>query len=145
MKPVITWIVLANARSTRVVTHQGPGKGLAALDGKIWYADKPSEPRDQAGVGHSIAGPGIAAVEQSDARLINDTRFAKKIVAQLSKDYQAKSFDRLILVSGPHMLGLLRAEIDGVLKRALIGAIAKDLSAQPMEKIETHLGELIAI
>ena len=145
MKPTITWIVLANARSARVVTHQGPGKGLTALLGKNWHAAEVSMPRDKAGVGHSSAGPGVAAVEQSDAKLINDTRFAKEIVTQLSKDHQAKKYDRLILVSGPHMLGLLRAEIGGSLSAALIGEIPKDLSVQSLDQIETHLGELIAI
>jgi len=49
------------------------------------------------------------------------------------------------LVSGPHMIGLLRAEIDGPLSAALLGEIPKDLSAQSLDQIETHLGELIAI
>ena len=145
MKPTITWIVLANARTARVVTHQGPGKGLTALAGKTWQAAEASVPRDRTGVGHSSAGPGVAAVEQSDAKLINDTRFAKEIVAQIAKDYLVKKFNRLILVSGPHMMGLLRAEIDGPLSAALLGEIPKDLSAQSLDQIETHLGELIAI
>jgi protein required for attachment to host cells len=145
MKPTITWIVLANARTARIVTHQGPGNGLTALAGKTWQAAEASVPRDRAGVGHSSAGPGVAAVEQSDAKLVNDRRFAKEIIAQIAKDYLVKRFNRLILVSGPHMMGLLRAEIDGPLSAALLGEIPKDLSSQSLDQIETHLGELIAI
>jgi protein required for attachment to host cells len=145
MKPIITWVVLANAKATRVLSHQGPGKGLTVVAGKKWQSDKANLPRDKAGVGHSIGGPGVAAVEQSDARLLKDTRFAKEIVADLSKDYQAKRYHRLILASGPHMLGLLRGEIEGPLRKALMGEIPKDLSAIPLDQVEKHLGELIAV
>ncbi len=145
MKPIITWVVLANAKATRVLSHQGPGKGLTVVAGKKWQSDTASLPRDKAGVGHSIGGPGIAAVEQSDAKRLNDIRFAKEIVAVLSKDFHAKKYHRLILVSGPHMLGLLRAEIEGPLRKALIGEIPKDLSATPLDQVEKHLGELIAL
>jgi protein required for attachment to host cells len=145
MKPVITWVVLANAKATRVLSHQGPGRGLTVVAGKKWQSDTAELPRDKAGIGHSIGGPGVAAVEQSDARLLKDTRFAKEIVADLSKDYQAKKYHRLILVSGPHMLGLLRAEIEGPLRKALMGEISKDLSATPLDQVEKRLGELIAV
>lgn len=145
MKPTIVWIVLATARTARVVTHQGLGKGLTALAGKNWHTAEVTLPRGKAGVGHSSAGHGIAAVEQRDAKQINDTRFAKEFVARLVKDYLAKKFDRLILVSGPHILGLLCAEINSPLVADLIGEIPKDLSAQSLDQIETHLGELIAV
>ena len=145
MKPVVTWVVLANARAIRVLSHQGQGNGLTALAGQCWHAPEASMPRDKAGIGHSIAGPGVAAVEQKNATKINDIRFAKEVIAKLSEAYLAKKFDRLILISGPHMLGLLRANIDVPLRAALIGEIAKDLSAQSLTQIEIHLGQLIAI
>ncbi|MCX8226771.1 MAG: host attachment protein [Sulfitobacter sp.] len=145
MKPTITWVVLANTRATKVLSHQGPGKGLMVVAGKKWQADTQSLPRDKAGVGHSIAGPAVSAVEQSDAKKLSDMRLAKEIVADLSKDYQAKKYQRLILVSGPHMLGLLRAEIEAPLRKALIGEIPKDLSAMSVDQVEKHLGELIAV
>ncbi|MGB7242645.1 MAG: host attachment protein [Sulfitobacter sp.] len=145
MKPIVTWVILANARIIRVLSHQGPGKGLAAMADKCWHATEASRPRDKAGMGHSIAGPGVAAVEQTDAKLINDTRFAKEVMAHLSQAYVAKAFDRLILISGPHMLGLMRAEMDAPLHKPLVGEIPKDLSAQSLAQVEAHLGELIAI
>lgn len=145
MKPVVTWVLLANARTARVLEHRGLGKGLTALAGQTWSADAPRAPRDKAGVGHSIAGPGIAAVAQSDLQKLNDASFAKTLVGHLSRARQDAKFDRLILIAGPHMLGLLRQDLDASLRAVLSGEISKDLSNQTLADVETHLGELIAL
>ncbi len=145
MKPVVTWVLLANARAARVLENKGMGKGLTALAGQAWSADAARAPRDKAGVGHSIAGPGVAAVEQPDLQKLNDAHFAKDLVEHLTKARQDTKFDRLILIAGPHMLGLLRQDLDTPLRAVLLGEIPKDLSNQPLADIENHLGELIAI
>lgn len=145
MKPIVTWVVLANAKTVRVVAHNGPGKGLTALAGEIWHATEILTANDKAGFGHSIAGPGVAAVQQTNRKLVHDTLFAKEVIDHLSKDCVSKKFDRLILISGPHMLGILRASLDGPLRAALVGEIPKDLSAQSLIDVETHLGEFIAV
>ena len=145
MKPVVTWIVLANARSAKVIAHHGPGKGLTPVRDQTWTAPEPSLPQDKAGVGHSIAGPGVAAVEQTDLQEINDVRFAKTVVEQVAKAHLGKQFDRLILIAGPHMLGLLRASLDTSLRAVLLGELPKDLSNQPLKSVEDHLGALIAV
>ena len=145
MKPIITWVVVGNARTISVLAHQGSGNGLTAVADQQWHAPEIAASKDRAGVGHSIAGPGIAAVEQTDSKLVHDTRFAKEAVSHLSAAYLSKKFDRLIVVAGPYMLGLLRENLDAPLREALIGDIPKDLSAQSLTDIETHLGELMAV
>ena len=74
-----------------------------------------------------------------------ENRFAKEVIDGLSEARRRKRFDRLVLIAGPHMMGLLRANLNGPLSAVLIGEIPKDLSAQPLGDIETHLGELIAV
>lgn len=145
MKPVVTWIVLANARRAYVVANRGPGKGLAAVEGNLWHAEPASEHADRAGVGHSIAGPGVTAVEQGDSQHYADTKFAKEIVAHLAKALSRQRFDRLVIVAGPHMLGLMRDALTGPLNDVLIAEVSKDLSALPIERLETHLGDVIAV
>lgn len=145
MKPVVTWVVVANARAARVLAHLGPGKGVSAVSNQSWQAPEAPMLRDKAGIGHSIAGPGVAAVEQTQPQALNDSRFAKDVIGHLSEACLAKKFDRLILISGPYMLGLLRSNLDAPLRAALLGEIPKDLSAQPLEDVETHLGKLIAV
>lgn len=145
MKPVVTWVVLANARTIRVLAHRRTGKGLAAMARQMWHAPDVSLPNDKAGVGRSIAGPGVSAVQQTDPKEVNDWMFAKEVTDQLVKAHQSKAFDRLVLVLGPHMLGLLCANMGTALHAILLGEIPKDLSMQPIADVETHLGELLAI
>jgi len=145
MKPVVTWIVLANSRTAQVYAHHGPGKGVLPIDGLSWEAPEPRKPDDKRGVGHSIAGPGVAAVEQTDPQKLNDALFAKTIMEHIAKAQKGKRFDRLILVSGPHMLGLLRANVEPALQAVHLGDVPKDLSNQPLSVMERNLGELIAV
>lgn len=145
MKPVVTWVVMANARSAKVLANHGPGKGLVPVSGQLLTAPETRLPRDEAGVGHSIAGPGVAAVEQTDLQEINDARFAKTVIAHVKTAHDAKRFDRLILIAGPHMLGLLRANLDAALRAVLLGEMPKDLSNQPPGAVEDRLAALLAL
>ena len=145
MKPVVTWIVLANTREVSVLVNRGPGKGLVPLAGKYWEAEDVNTPRDKPGVGHSIAGPAVSAVESTDHKRHSSELFAHEVMRQLSNSLAAKEFDRLVLVSGPMMLGLLRKSMDDHVRKTLVDEIAKDLSALPIRALETHLGEVMAI
>lgn len=145
MKPIVTWVVLANARVAYVFAHMGPGNGLTAVGDQSRHAPDIPMPRDKAGVGHSIGGPGVSAVAQKSPKELADNRFAKVIVDGLSDACRRNRFDRLVLIAGPHMMGLLRANLNAPLSDVLIGEIPKDLSSQPIGDIETHLGELIAV
>lgn len=145
MKPVVTWVVLANARSAKVLEHLGPGKGLRSLNGHDWTAPETDLPKDRAGMGHSIAGPGRAAVEQTDPKEAVDAHFAKTIIDDITKAQSAKKFDRLVLIAGPHMLGVLRSNLGPALRSAIIGEMPKDLLSQPVKVVESHLGDVIAV
>ncbi|MFK7878269.1 host attachment protein [Roseobacter sp.] len=145
MKPIVTWVVLANARVANVYAHMGPGNGLTAVGDQSRHAPEIPMPRDKAGVGHSIGGPGVSAVAQKSPKEMAENRFAKEVIDGLSEACRRKRFDRFVLIAGPHMMGLLRAHLKGPLSAVLIGEIPKDLSAQSIGDIETHLGELIAV
>jgi protein required for attachment to host cells len=145
MKSIVTWVVLANTRNASVLVNLGPGKGISPLQGCYWNAEVSPEFRDKAGIGHSIAGPSTAAVDDGDLQLESDRRFAKQVTQDLEQAFASKKFDRLIIISGPRMLGLLRASLSNQLRAGLNGEIAKDLSALPLNVIEKHLGEVIAV
>lgn len=145
MKPTVTWVVLVNARCAKVLENRGPGKGLCVVEDKVWEADPPGRNRDEPGVGHSIAGPGMAAVAQTDPKHKADVIFAKTISQHLLESLTKKEFERLVLVSGPHMLGLMRSAIGAQLEAVLVGEIPKDLSVQPIDAVEKHVGEITAV
>ena len=144
MKPIVTWVILVNARDAHVVVNTGPGKGLFVLEDKAWSAKPATGYSSEAGTGHSIAGPGISAVDQGDPQGHADQVFAKDIVHDLGAALAKKKFDRLVIASSPHMLGLMRKALTRPLQGVLVAEIPKDLSALPMNRLQTHLDEVIA-
>ncbi|NNE82125.1 MAG: host attachment protein [Silicimonas sp.] len=143
MKPIVTWVLVANTRNVSVYENRGPGKGLVELSDMKFRPVKADLPRDKAGVGHSIAGHGLSAVEQSDPQEKLDARFARDVAAEISLALGNHKFNRLIVAAGPHMLGLLRGALDEPVKAALIGEIDKDLSNQTAEAVARHIEQFI--
>ena len=145
MKPIVTWVVLANARDAQVLENRGPGKGLQSLPEMAKTAVAARQYSSEPGLGHSIAGPGTSAVDQGDPQEQADIQFAKDVIAGLHRAHGKGRFDRLVLIAGPHMLGLLRKALTPGLQSAITGEIAKDLTAAPDDAVARTVGEIIAI
>lgn len=144
MKPIVTWVVIANTRNVSVLVNRGPGTGLELLDGVGWQSAEAEDPRDRAGSSHSIAGHSSDSVEQSDPQQKVDKAFAGQVVQHLGQALSSGLYDRLIVSAGPHMLGLLREHYDTRLRAALIGEVAKDLTDQSTEAVMAHIEDIIA-
>lgn len=65
------------------------------------------------------------------------TNFAREVAHRIEADRVAHRFDRLVLVAGPRMLGLLREELPQSCRDMLAAEIAKDLTAQTPATIGT--------
>jgi protein required for attachment to host cells len=74
------------------------------------------------------------------------TLFAKEVARKIETDRARNEFDRLVLVAGPKMLGLLRQSLSNPTQSMLAGSISKDilrqgpeviLKAVPIEAFET--------
>lgn len=75
------------------------------------------------------------------------TLFAKEVARQIETGRARNEFDRLVLVAGPKMLGLLRQSLSPPTQSMLAGEISKDilrhgpdviLKAVPIEAFETY-------
>lgn len=75
------------------------------------------------------------------------TLFAKEVARKIETDRARNQFDRLVLVAGPKMLGLLRQSLSNPTQSMLAGEISKDilhqgpaviLKAVPIEAFETY-------
>lgn len=75
------------------------------------------------------------------------TLFAKEVARRIETDRARNDFDRLVLVAGPKMLGLLRQSLSPPTQNMLAGEIPKDiirqgpeviLKAVPIEAFETY-------
>ncbi len=64
--------------------------------------------------------------------------FASRIAREIERGFQAQEFERLIIMAGPPLLGVLRAALEP-LPRCPTWEIGKDLVRQPLEAISEHL------
>ncbi len=145
MTPIVTWVLVANTRNASVLDNRGPGKGLSRVEGASFQSEQADLPRDKVGVGHSIAGYKVSAVERRNPQAKIDAEFARELSDALSRARAAGKFDRLVVAAGPHMLGLLRAAFDESLRSVLVGELAKDLSSQSPEGVASRVQGFIAV
>ncbi len=145
MKPIVTWIVLANTREAKVVVHHGIGKGLRPESSAAWQAAPAIENADRAGTGHSIGGPGVSAVDQGDPQAHANGIFAKEIAKNLAATRSKGKFDRLVICAAPLMLGLLRKELSDPVRKAIISEIDKDFSDLSIDQLESQLAKVMAV
>lgn len=149
MKPVKTWILIANGARARIVQAEGVGKGIAALPAMVFgqepkkasdiMADRPGRTFDSTGAGrHGMA-------YHSEPERGRERAFAAMLVSKLQRAYEEGKFERLVLVAPPQALGDLREALSLDLTRTLQGTLAKDLTQLPNTKIPKHLEDLMAV
>ncbi|MBF9050455.1 host attachment protein [Roseobacter sp. HKCCD9010] len=144
MKPTITWVLLADAQSARIVMNAGPGKGFSDVPGKQFKAAPPTEYADTPGQGQSSHGPGRAAMTRRDPKAAAAKAFAKRLADDLAEAQRAGHFARLVLVAGPQMLGDLREALSPPVRAALLGELDKTLTEVALADLPEHLADILA-
>ena len=147
MKPVRTWIVIADGARARIVKNTGPGRGVEA-DAELVFrsehqklqeimADKPGRAFDSVGKGRHAMAYGSDAVRE------DERHFLQSLAERLEKEALADAYDRLILVAPPRALGDLRSFLSKPVKNRVHDEIAKDLTQLPNDRLANHLGKTI--
>jgi protein required for attachment to host cells len=80
--------------------------------------------------GHHHGVDGERSTERHELAL-----FAKEVAQKIDNDRVKREFDRLVIVAGPRMLGLLRQELPDTCKSVLAGEISKDLAQHSEDAI----------
>jgi protein required for attachment to host cells len=149
MKPVKTWIVVADAAKTRIYLNEGPGRGLTEMPGKQRdtdlkesreiNSDKPGRTFDSGGQGrHAMEPP-------TDPKRHEKAEIAKDLIDMLSDAHKKRAFDRLILIAPPTMLGDLRGAMPKELESAIHGELPKDLTHANKRELEQHVAAMLAV
>jgi len=147
MKPVRTWIVIADGARARIVMNAGPGRGVVADSNLVFrsenrklqeiMADRPGRSFDSAGKGrHAMAG-GADAVRE------DERHFLQSLAERLEMEAMAGAYDRLILIAPPRALGDLRPFLSKSVKNRVYDEIAKDLTHLPNDRLTDHLSATI--
>lgn len=149
MKPVRTWILLADGTRARVLCNTGPGKGLQQVQGMEIegdnyrsgdiMADRPGRTFDSAGSHRHAMEP------HSDPQREAKRSFAADMVAELQQQLQAQSFDRLILVAAPATLGDIRKILPKSLLGVVYAEVPKNLVQIPDNELDSHLSKVLAV
>ena len=149
MKPIRTWILVADGERARFLENHGPGKGLeAALDSEMQHKLPPNRDlvTDKPGRGSSPAGGGRHAVApRRDWHTFEKERFADEVAQVLDHARTQDRFDRLVLVAPPKTLGWLREKLPTPTYDKVTGELAKDLTHASDAELQEHLGEVMAV
>ena len=86
--------------------------------------------------GHSHGVDGERSTEQHDIEL-----FAKAVAQRINADRLKNSFDKLLLIAPPKMLGLLRQSLSTHTRALVAGEVSKDLKRHGEEAILREIPE----
>lgn len=147
MKPINTWILVADAARARVLLATAPQAPLAQVPGLHLEAEhqKTSDiVSDKAGRTFQSVGSGRSAYEaHEDPHRALKRTFAHHLSDMLAEKANAGAFDRVVLVAPPAFLGDLRATLSESVRGRVHAEIAKDLTKTPNDEIRSHLGDLV--
>ncbi len=149
MKPIVTWILIADGARARVVEHTGPGKGLTEVPG-LKFSDERMRAgeimADRPGRSFSSAGHGRSAMEQqTDPVDKREADFVAGVAEIIAENNTAKKFDRLIIAAAPQALGDLRKAMTPQIQETIIAEIPKDLTRIPNNELGKHFEQVLAV
>ena len=149
MKPVITWVVVADGARAKVYLNDGPGKGLSEVPGaelagahaatRDINADRPGRTFDSTGAGRHAKEP------PSDPHREAKRKFARQVADLLQDGLNRAVYDRVVLVAPPQALGDLRRQLCKGVKAKVSGELGKDLTHLPGHELPEHLATLLAV
>lgn len=134
----ITWIMVANASNARLFTNSGPNKGLELVKELIH-----PESRERAAelvsdrIGN-YAGSGSYS-QPTSPKEHEAERFALEIAHELEQGRVNNAYEKLIVVTSSHFMGLLNGRITAQVKNKISESINKDYTHLPVKELAGHL------
>lgn len=137
-----TWVVVANATKSRVLSPRGKRRHLSELSsmenprGRLHVRDLVTD-------GRGYVRPMVGALttyqshQDPKARVIEN--FARRIAAHIELSRKTNAFQTLTLVAPPAFLGMLRKELSSATRQCMNGGLNLDLVNETPQMIERHL------
>lgn len=148
MKPIRTWVLVADGKRARILENLGPGKGLKSVEGLEFSNALPSgdEGANERGRTFESATPARSSLEPpTDPERLSKRRFAADLGRAVRTKLEDGAYDRLVLVAPAQMLGELRAEIDEHVRKVVTGDLSADLTHMKDDEVARHLGAVFAV
>ncbi len=136
------WVVVADGEKALFLRNEGDATYPNLQVVRTMHEENP--PTREQGTdrpGRNVDGttPHRSAMEDADWHRIEKERFASDIADRLYKMAHRGTFERLVLVAPPLVLGELRKEMHKEVEERVIGEIAKTLTNHPIDQIEKAL------
>jgi len=139
-----TWILVADASRARVLAQSGHEERLKAIGGfdldhpipKTSDVARDSLPRtfDSVGEGRHAISP------KTDPRRAEKNSFAIELANRLHAEATKLSFDHLIIIAPPQMMGDLRAALSNAVRSRLSREMTLDLTHESDTEIARRIG-----
>ncbi|MET0341455.1 MAG: host attachment protein [Polyangiales bacterium] len=138
----ITRVLVAHDAGARSFENRGPGKGLIQLS-SVDFEDGRRHTGELSADRSGRRGAQGAHEPEQDPKTHAIEYFAKELARDLGRALREGAFTQLVLVAPPRFLGLLRAELDVLLQRAVIATVPKALpratTAELCAQLAPHL------
>lgn len=138
-----TWVLVADSSEARIYAA-GHRKAPLTLVESLSHPESRTHPRDRLtdvpGRVHDRFGPARHSLDHGEQIRDEDRlRFAREIAATLGTAHRQNRFERLVVMAGPALLGVLREAFDKSLTEIIAAEIPKDLVDQDEAVIRSHL------
>jgi protein required for attachment to host cells len=143
VKPMRTWILIADGSGARILEALGERSGFHPVSGEGSLRD--GAPRSLEGRGETGGGSQLGNGSRPNAAGALEVLFASQLAAMLAGYVRTNAFDRLIIVAPSAMLGGLRKMIGPNVREKIIAEIDKDLTKIPNSEISTYLDDVIPL
>jgi protein required for attachment to host cells len=145
MKVEKTWILVADAGHARVLEQSGRQGDLTLVEGLDLshpLAKSSDMVRDSLPRTFDSVGPGRHAITpKSDPHRAEKKVFAKELAQVLDAGADKKSYDQLIIIAPPQMLGDLRPHLSEGVRRRLQRELLLDLTNASNAEIARRVAE----
>lgn len=149
-KKVITWVLVADGAHARVLANDGPERGLTRSPGYEVSAPHPPareivSDREGRNANRMAGGGGgrHALTPKTEPQRHAAQEFARTVARFLDEAAAKKSYQRLVLVAPPRMLGDLRSALPAHALATVTGEIDKDLVHLDDAAVAKHLAEVV--
>jgi protein required for attachment to host cells len=148
MKPIRTYILIADGARAHILLSEGRGKPLTEVPGSEQKLDlKPDRElsAERPGRVHESANLVRHAIERDDLHQREKERFAQGLAADLDCRLAGGEYDRLVVAAAPETLGVIRSALSEKVRAVIMAEVAKDLTKLPNAEVKAHLGDHLPV
>jgi protein required for attachment to host cells len=148
MKPVRTYILVADGARAHILLSEGRGKPLTEVPGSEQKLDlKPDREMsaERPGRVHESANVERHAIERDDLHRREKERFAQSLAADLDRRLASGEYGRLVIAAAPETLGVIRSTLTDRVRAVIMAEVAKDLTKLPNAEVKAHLSDNLPV